>query len=122
MNVQTFSRIRPRYFKGSQATVTFNVTPTFSTTLVPSGTFIVQSSMGDSCTGKLPAQNTCNLTMSVYPFLSTRVILVRFGDGVYYQVMTATIANYPVSHATTTAITSTSTDPRVLGPVTFTSS
>ena len=118
VNVQTFSLNPAQVIEGSQATVTFNVTPTFSTTLVPSGTFIVQSSIGDSCTGTLPAQNTCNLTMSVYPFLSTRVILVRFGDGVDYQVMTATIANYPVLHATTTAITSTSTDPRVLGPVT----
>jgi hypothetical protein len=106
VTIQNISPSVPSAVEGGTINVAFKVVPDFVTSLVPAGTFNIRTDAEEApCSGTLPAQNSCNLTITANA-ASQRSILVNFGDGVDYLITSASLSNYPVLHKTTATILS----------------
>jgi hypothetical protein len=111
VTIQNITPSAPSTVEGSQVSVSFNVVPSFATTLVPRGGFTIYTDGGEApCSGTRPAQTSCNLTI-LASSSATRNIAVIFGDGVDYVPTSAILSNYPILHRTTTTINSNSPNP-----------
>ena len=101
--------------EGTVVSVAFNLVPTFSTALKPTGAYTVSTNVaGETCSGTIPTTAFCTFTLGGST-VTTRTISVSFGDGQDYVPTVVKVDAYKVIHKTITTVTGNSGSPLVNG-------